>query len=292
MPMDSILVGFHEAAGLARAIAERKGLPWTAVETARFPDGETYLRFPSAVQGRDVVLVASFFPPNDSLLEVLIAAETARRLGAGSVTLVAPYLAYMRQDTEFRPGEAVTSRVVADLLSDRIDRLITVDPHLHRYHSLDEIYRCPTTVLSAAGLIGDYISRNVENALIVGPDAESVQWVDKVAAPEDLPRIVLSKTRHGPREVEIAAAQEPVFENRTAVIVDDIISTSHTMIEAVEMVRERGARRVVCIGVHALFVEDAYRRLVAAGADEVVTTDSIFHFTNRIPLAPLLAEAI
>lgn len=278
--------------GLAKAIAARKGLPWMVLDTARFPDGEIYLRFPSDVEGRDVVLVASLFPPNESLLEVVIAAETARRLGARSVTLVAPYLAYMRQDTEFHPREAMTSRVVADFLGTRIDRLITVDPHLHRYRSLDEIYRCRTTTLTVAGPIGEFIARHVDNPVIVGPDGESEQWISRVADPRRLPRIVLSKTRHGPRNVEIAAAQEPVFGARTVVIVDDIISTAHTMVETVEMVRERGVRRVVCIGVHALFVEDAYRRLIGAGADEVITTDSIPHFTNRITLAPLIAEVL
>lgn len=261
-------------------------------DTSRFPDGEIFLRFPSEVAGHGVVLAASLFPPNESLLEVAIAAETARRLGAVKVTLLAPYLAYMRQDAAFQPGEAVTSRIIAGLLGDRIDRLITVDPHLHRHHSLDEIYRCQTTTLSAASLISDFIANNVEDPVVVGPDVESGQWVTKVADPHGLPRMVLSKTRLGPRDVEVAAAGENVFENRTAVIVDDIISTARTMVETVETARERGARRVVCIGVHALFVEDAYRRLIAAGADEVVTTDAIPHATNRIPLAPLLAEAL
>lgn len=290
--MRSVVLGFHEASALARAVARLRGFPWTAVEADRFPDGELHLRLPADVEGSHVVLVASLFPADAALLEVVFAAETARRLGAVGVTLVAPYLAYMRQDTEFHPGEAVSARVVADLLSPRLDRLVTVDPHLHRFRSLDEIYRCRTTVLSAAGPIGDFIAGKVDNPLIVGPDAESEQWVARVAGPRRLPRIVLSKTRRGPRDVEVAAAAEPALAGATAVIVDDILSTAHTMIEAVRRVRERGARRVVCAGVHALFVEDAYRRLLDAGADEVVTCDSVPHFTNRISLAPLLAEAL
>lgn len=290
--MRSVVLGFHETLALARAVARLRGFPWAAVEAGRFPDGELCLRLPADVEGSHVVLVASLFPADAALLEVVFAAETARRLGAVGVTLVAPYLAYMRQDAEFRPGEAVSARVVADLLSPRLDRLVTVDPHLHRFRGLEEVYRCRTTVLSAAASIGDFIAGEVDNPLIVGPDAESEQWVARVAGPRRLPRLVLSKTRRGPTEVEVAAAAEPALAGATAVIVDDIISTAHTMAEAVRRVRERGARRVVCVGVHALFVEDAYRRLLEAGADEVVTCDSIPHFTNRISLAPLLAEAL
>lgn len=290
--MRSVVLGFHETSALARAVARLRGFPWAAVEAGRFPDGELRLRLPADVEGSHVVLVASLFPADAALLEVVFAAETARRLGAVGVTLVAPYLAYMRQEAEFRPGEAVSARVVADLLSPRLDRLVTVDPHLHRFRSLDEVYRCRTTVLCAAAPIGDFIAGQVDNPLIVGPDAESEQWVARVAGPRRLPRLVLSKTRRGPTEVEVAAAAEPALAGATAVIVDDIISTAHTMVEAVRRVRERGARRVVCVGVHALFVEDAYRRLLDAGADEVVTCDSIPHFTNRISLAPLLAEAL
>lgn len=290
--MRSVVLGFHETSALARAVAALKGFPWAAVEAGRFPDGELRLRLPADVEGSHVVLVASLFPADAALLEVVFAAETARRLGAVGVTLVAPYLAYMRQDAEFRPGEAVSARVVADLLSPRLDRLVTVDPHLHRFRGLDEVYRCRTTVLSAAGLIGDFIAGRVDNPVIVGPDAESEQWVARVAGPRRLPWLVLSKTRRGPTEVEVAAAAEPALAGATAVIVDDIISTAHTMVEAVRRVRERGARRVVSVGVHALFVEDAYRRLLDAGADEVVTCDSVPHCTNRISLAPLLAEAL
>lgn len=290
--MRSVVLGFHETSALARAVAGLRGLPWAAVEAGRFPDGELRLRLPADVEGSHVVLVASLFPADAALLEVVFAAETARRLGAVGVTLVAPYLAYMRQDAEFRPGEAVSARVVADLLSPRLDRLVTVDPHLHRFRSLEEVYRCRTTVLCAAGLIGDFVAGRVDNPLIVGPDAESEQWVARVAGPRRLPSLVLSKTRRGPTEVEVAAAAEPALAGATAVIVDDIVSTAHTMVEAVRRVRERGARRVVCVGVHALFVEDAYRRLLDAGADEVVTCDSVPHFTNRISLAPLLAEAL
>ena len=125
-------------------------------------------------------------------------------MGAASVCLVAPYLAYMRQDTRFNPGEAVTSEYFARLLSGAIDRLITIDPHLHRRNSMQEIYSVPCDVLHAAGVISAWIRENIPQALLIGPDSESEQWVSEVARNAGAPSIVLEKIRHGDRDVEVS----------------------------------------------------------------------------------------
>ena len=169
------------------------------------------------------------------MLPLLFAAATARELGASRVGLVAPYLAYMRQDRRFKPGEAVTSRQVARLLSDAFDWLVTVDPHLHRYSSLADIYSIPTHVVHAAPLIAEWIKANVTNPLIIGPDSESEQWVAAVASDVGAPYSVLEKVRHGDRDVEIRLKDLEQWKGRTPVLVDDIISTGRTMIEAVRL---------------------------------------------------------
>ena len=170
----------------ARALAQSLDAAVGQLELRAFPDGETYLRFDSDLSGRSLAIVCTLDRPNDKILPLLFAAATARELGAVNVGLVAPYLAYMRQDRRFKPGEAVTSREIAQLLSNAFDWLVTVDPHLHRYSSLSEIYRIPTRAVHAASVMAEWIKANVPKALIIGPDSESEQWVSVRRFPPQL----------------------------------------------------------------------------------------------------------
>lgn len=151
----------------------------------------------------DVVLVRSMDRPDPKLLPLVFAADTARDLGAASVARVAPYLCYMRQDGRFRAGEAVTSVSFARLVSAAFDALVTVDPHLHRYHGLAEIYSITTAVVHSAVPMTDWIARNEDMPLLIGPDIESEQWVSDVARRIGAPYRVLQKERLGDRNVKI-----------------------------------------------------------------------------------------
>ncbi|HET7680964.1 MAG TPA: ribose-phosphate pyrophosphokinase [Xanthobacteraceae bacterium] len=261
------------------------------IETRSFPDGETYLRLADNPAGRAVALVCTLQHPNDKLLSLLFAAATARELGATSVGLVAPYLAYLRQDSSFQPGEAVTSRHVAHLLSGTFDWLVTVDPHLHRYSSLQEIYRIPARIAHAAPLIARWIRENVSDAVIIGPDSESKQWVSEVAKDAGAPFAVLEKHRYGDRQVSIDVKHTSSLAGRTPVLVDDIISSGRTMIEAVRVLSPLTKRSPVCIGVHGLFADHSDDILKQAGA-RLITCNTVPHSTNAIDVAPLLAAAL
>jgi ribose-phosphate pyrophosphokinase len=222
---------------LAKAVADALAAELGDLEIRRFPDGETYLRYRSAVQDRSVMLFGSLDRPDPKILPLIFAAGAARELGARAVGLIAPYLPYLRQDRRFNPGEAISSRHFAQLLSRDVDWLVTVDPHLHRYKSLSEIYGVPTLALHAAPLLSDWISREVERPLLIGPDSESEQWVGAVARDAGAPSIVLRKHRRGDREVEIEAPDIARWSGRTPVLVDDIVSTARTMIETVRILR-------------------------------------------------------
>ncbi len=258
----------------------------------RFPDGETYLRFLTPVAGRRVILACSLHHPDDKALPLLFAASTARELGAASVGLAAPYLGYMRQDKRFNDGEAVTSALFAKMLSQHIDWLVTVDPHLHRWQSLDQIYTIPSTVVAAAPLLADWIRNNVEAPVLIGPDAESEQWVSAVAAIAGAPHVVLEKTRRGDRDVSVSIPDPAVLRGRTPVLVDDIISTGRTMAAAVQHVVALNMKPPVCVGVHAVFSGDAHQTLLKAGATLVITTDTIPHSTNGISVRGAMATAM
>jgi ribose-phosphate pyrophosphokinase len=242
------------------------------------------------VEGRVVVLVCTLDRPDEKFLMLMFAAATARELGAARVGLVVPYLCYLRQDARFKPGEAITSAIFARLVSSAFDWLVTIDPHLHRLPTLSSAYTISSQVLHAAPLIARWIAGNVLRPFLVGPDEESEQWVGKISAECAAPFVVLKKRRLGDRVVEVSVPAVDHWRTHTPVLVDDIISSASTMIQAVSRIKPF-AERIVCIGVHGVFAAAAYETLMAARA-QVVTTNTIPHETNAIDVTPLLAEAI
>jgi len=276
------------ARGLVRSTGADSGL----IAFRRFPDGESYLRFDTAVEGRSIILVSTLNAPDEKTLPLLFAAQAARELGAARVGLVAPYLAYMRQDKRFQPGEAITSQSYAKILSTALDWIVTVDPHLHRRASMAEIYSIPVAVCHAAPKLADWIKENIPNALVIGPDAESEQWAAAIASSANVPHIVLSKTRLGDRNVKIDFPSLERWRGKIPVLVDDIISSGRTMEAAIKQLRELDFAPPLCLGVHGLFAEDAYERLIVAGAARIVSTNTISHHSNGIDLSNVVAEAI
>ncbi|MDR3480229.1 MAG: ribose-phosphate pyrophosphokinase [Burkholderiaceae bacterium] len=272
----------------------RQCLPCEAGELQMrfFPDHEACPRFVTPVTGRDVILVCALDDPNAKILPLYLAACVARELGARRVGLVIPYLPYMRQDSRFNDGEGVTSRHFARMLSGCCDWLVTVDPHLHRYRALSDIYTIATKVVHAAPAIAKWIAANVANPVIFGPDAESAQWVAQVADAADCPYTVLNKTRHGDADVEVSIPDASFWVGMTPVLVDDIASTARTMIAATQQIQLAGMAPPVCIAVHPLFVGDAFAALHAGGVERIVSCNTVAHSTNRIDLSPPIAAAI
>ena len=262
-----------------------------SIETRRFPDGECYVRLHGDPRGRAVDLVCTLAQPDLQFLSLVFAADAARELGASEVTLVAPYLAYMRQDKRFNPGESVTSLSFARLLSSTFDALLTSDPHLHRHPTLSALYTIPTATLHAAPLLADWIAANVEAPLIVGPDEESEQWAGAIAARIGAPHVVLRKTRHGDRSVQIAAPDLGAHRDRSPVLVDDIASSGRTLAVAAQALREQGLRAPECVVVHALLADDAHSELLQVFS-RFTSTDAVPHPSSRIALAPLFADAL
>jgi ribose-phosphate pyrophosphokinase len=280
----------HEA--LARLLAAQPGAAEGPLVQRRFPDGESYVRLDAPVAGRDAILVCGLDRPDEKLLPLVFAAGAARELGAASIGIVAPYLGYLRQDKRFQDGEALTSATFAKLLSGYADWLVTVDPHLHRYRSLEQIYSLRTAIAHAARGISAWVQEHLEAALLVGPDAESEHWVAEVARLAGCPHIVLEKTRRGDREVEVSAPAIEHYRDRTPVLIDDIISTGVTMVEAVVRLIRAGMRPPVCIAVHAVFADGADAALIAAGAARVVSCNTIAHPTNAIDVNGAVAYAV
>lgn len=276
---------------LAASLAKRSECVLGTMQLHRFPDGESLVQIESNIKGREIAILCSLDRPDEKAMPLMFFARTAREFGAKSVALIAPYLGYMRQDKRFHVGEAITSAIFASFISESFDSLITVDPHLHRYKNLSKIYTIPAKAVHASDVIADWISANIESPVLIGPDEESDQWVSKVAQRAAAPYTVLTKTRHGDKKVEISVPEVDKYENHTPVLVDDIISTAHTMIETVRHLRRSGMKPPVCIGVHALFAGDAFEALKQSGAGRIVSCNTVAHETNAIDVSGLLAAA-
>lgn len=276
---------------LASAIAQRLGWGSSSIAVHRFPDGESSLRINVDIAGKDIAIVCTLDRPDDKLTPLLFAAALARDLGAASVGLLAPYLSYMRQDMRFNEGESVTARYFARLMSTSFDWLVTVDPHLHRIHTLESVYTIPVVAVRAAPAIGAWIRQHVNNPGLIGPDAESGQWVSEVARHADVPFRVLEKVRGGDRTVAVSTPDAQWIKHCVPVIVDDIASTAGTLIAAVGAVNAAGGASPFCIVVHALFAGGAYAALTAAGVNQVVSCDTVAHASNAISLDGELANA-
>lgn len=275
----------------ATQLAAATGAELGRIETRRFPDGESYVRLHGDAAGRAVDLVCTLANPDPGLASLLFAADCARELGASQVNLIAPYLAYMRQDKRFQPGEAVSSHTFARLLSSSFDCLFTADPHLHRHPSLGALYSIDTVTLKAAPLLADWIAAHVARPLIVGPDEESQQWAGAIAERIGAPCAVLRKTRHGDRDVAIEQTDLSRWRGHTPVLVDDIASSGRTLMVAARQMIEQGLPQPECVVVHALLRAEVHAEMLQLFA-RFSSTDAVPHASNRIALAPLFATAL
>lgn len=289
--MGALLLHFDDETAAAHRIASAAGMPCATIVRHRFPDGELKLTLPGELSGR-IVLLRTLDRPNEKLVELLLAARTARLLGAKHMTLVAPYLAYMRQDIAFNVGEVVSQRVIGRFLADLFDAVITVDPHLHRIAALNEAIPVARAVaLSGAPLLADLIAEKRPGALLLGPDEESAQWISQAATRHGFDSAVCHKTRHGDRAVEIDLPKIPL-RGRAVVLLDDVASTGHTVSKAALACLAAGAASVDVAVTHALFADDALDVMARAGIGQVWSTDCIAHPTNAVSVAAMIAAEL
>lgn len=286
-----VLLCFEDEQESGARIAQAAHLELDRIERHRFPDGETRLRLPPTLP-EHVVILRTLNDPNEKLIELLLTAHTARALGARRLTLVAPYLAYMRQDVAFHPGEAISQRIVGCFLADLFNAVITVDPHLHRVATLQEaVPVARAIVLSGASLLSDLIAARRQNPLLVGPDEESAQWVALAASRHGFEHAVCRKVRHGDRSVEVALPDVAVA-GRQVVLLDDVASTGHTVAQAARLLLAAGAASVDVAVTHALFAGNALQLMLDAGVGDVWSTDCIKHPSNSVSMAAPIAEAL
>ena len=287
-----ILVAFPEMMPLAERLAPALGAEPRVLDWHRFPDGESLVSLPGDLEGADVALLATLRDPDRLALPLRFTAATAREMHARRVGLIAPYLGYMRQDRRFEAGQAVSAPLFAQFLGESFDWLVTVDPHLHRIARLQDVFPMPAMRAVSAPLLATWISTNLPDAVLLGPDSESQQWVAEVARLAGRPYEVLRKVRSGDRSVDVSVPESAALREGTPVILDDIASSGSTMARAVDRLLAAGTAAPVCLVIHAVFADGAQDTIMSAGAAGIISTDTIPHPTNAIGIAGLLAEAI
>ena len=294
----TVVYGFPDSADAARRLAQALEIPCHVADLHRFPDGESLVRLPEPAPNEPVeraIVYRSLDRPNDKLVELTLAASVLRRQGVADLCLVAPYMAYMRQDAIFRPGEPVSQAVVGEWLGRCFDRFVCVEPHLHRTHTLDEVFvGRPSVALSGAAPIAAHLRAAgvAPGTIVVGPDEESAPLVEAVAGPLGLTGIVGRKERRGDRDVTVALPPDAPIHGRPVVIVDDVISSGETIFSCARAARMLGADTLRVYGVHALYGETVAGRFAAEGLDRPLSCDGVPHPSNVMPLNGLIADAV
>ena len=285
------LLGFPDYATEARNLAEQLHLDYRQVDIHHFPDGESKLQLPATLAAH-LVICQTLDRPNQKLVELMLAAAAARETGAKTITLVAPYLCYMRQDKAFQPGEVISQKVIGRFLADYFDAVVTVDAHLHRIKQLSQAIPLQSALnLNATAAMGQFLRDNCRQPLLVGPDAESEQWVAAIAREARLDYCIAQKNRLGDKHVDIRLP-EYEFAGRDVVLIDDVASTGHTLEKAATELISRAVASVSVLVTHALFADDACSRLEQAGVKNIWSCDSIPHSSNCLSLAPVLAAGL
>jgi ribose-phosphate pyrophosphokinase len=277
----------------ATRLAMQLGVPFHEISMHFFPDGEMRLTVGPAAS--TTIIYASLDRPNDKLIALMFATEALRREGAKRLVLLAPYLCYMRQDAAFHAGEAISQRVIGPLLARCVDRLITVDAHLHRTSDIKAVFpSMQSDNLSAMSAISDALRRAVLDpaTVVVGPDAESRPWVGDLAGRLGLPHTVAQKTRRGDRSVAIEFQNRTDIAGRPALIVDDIVSSGGTMIACAKALIAAGATAIDAVVTHALFPDALCGEMNSSGIRSIRSTYSVPHSTNAIVLDELFVDAL
>ncbi|MSR45607.1 MAG: ribose-phosphate pyrophosphokinase [Planctomycetes bacterium] len=282
---------------LARSIAESLGLDLCRVTVGRFPDGEIDVKIYEDLRGSDVFIIQPTSPPvNDHLIELLLLLDTCRRASAGRMTAVIPYFGYARKDRKDEGRVPISAKLVANMITTAgADRVLMIDLHAAQIQGFFDL---PVDHLYAKPVLIDYFkSLDPKDPVIVAPDMGGLKRARAYAEALGAQVAIVDKRRISADKVDWEHIIGEVA-GKDALIIDDMIATGGSMVQAVRIVKERGARRVYVGATHAVFCGDAVHKLAHCGADGIVITDTVpvheplpakFQYRS---VAPLLARAI
>ncbi|MFX0187707.1 MAG: ribose-phosphate diphosphokinase [Candidatus Hodarchaeota archaeon] len=297
--MDKILIVGPASQILGVKIAQELGIESLNTEFKTFPDGENYLRIniedETEIKGKEVIIVQSSGPSssgnqNTRLFELFMMIDSVKRIGAAKIIVVIPYFAYGRQDKIFRPGESQFANLIIRIIDSMgIDELYIVD--IHAPEVLEETF-CKTINIDSMKVLADYIkSKGAKDIVVVAPDKGAVERSKAFAKyfGKNVPVDCFEKKRDF-KTGEITMSGNLSLEDKDVVISDDIIATGGTMATAIKLSKESGANKIYAVATHALLLQNAKYRILNAGADEIIGTDSIDNEAAKVSLAKTIAN--
>jgi len=274
MNFDMKLISGTSNLPLANRIADHLGHPLCAINISNFPDGETFVQILEDVRGRDVFIIQSTVPnPNRSLMELLIIIDAARRSSAGRITAVMPCYGYARQDKKDQPRVPITAKLVANLLTAAgADRILTLDLHAGQIQGFFDI---PVDNLYAYPVISEYLrTLELDNTVICSPDVGSIKLASSFARRLNLPLATVEKTRVSGSSVKATEIIGHV-KGMDVILVDDIIATAGSLVEAARLIAERGGKRILACATHGILAGPAIKRIKDSSINKLVVTDTI-----------------
>ncbi|MEM2643631.1 MAG: ribose-phosphate diphosphokinase [Candidatus Bathyarchaeia archaeon] len=287
-------MGGPSSIDLARKISEMLAFPLVNIRMKRFPDGEFYVKFEENIAGENLLIVQSLYPPQDiHAMELFLILHTARDLGAETIRVFVPYLAYSRQDERYLEGECLSAAMIAEIIESLgADSLYTIDVH---NENVLKMYKIPVYNLTASGELARYFAKKtLERPLVVAPDDEDLAKRRAAYAARVLGADwdALEKRRDRYTGEIVTFAKDLNARGRDAIIIDDIISTGKTTANAAKILREQGAKRIFVGVSHALLLGDSIRLIMESGVEEIVGTDSVVNDYAKVSVAPILARAL
>ena len=284
-----MIIGGSASQKLAAKIAKELECPLIPIETKRFPDGERYIRIKGKVDEEVTVVQSTGYPQDENLIELFLILKNLKSMGVKKIKVVIPYFGYGRQERCFKSGEAVSAVIIANLLEAAgADEIFCINLH---EDNIREFFQIPVHNLSAMKPIADHIKETTTNPVIVAPDKGALGFAKEIAEILGCEYDYLEKTRISPEVVETKPKNLDV-KGKEAVIIDDIISTGGTIVNASKILKEHGATKVVVSCVHPVLVEDALLKIFAADVDDVIATDTLRSDVSLISVAQLVADAL
>ena len=278
------ILGGTSARTIAEDISKELQQPLIEVTYKRFPDDEFYVRILDDVKGEDVLIVQTTYP-DTKIVELLLMQDAVYEAGANEITVALPYFGYSRQDKKFENGEPISARAIAEHISLHADYVITVDPH--KEHLLD-FFNVPAYSCSAVVEIAKY-RKEKDVDFVLAPDKGANKRAQQAAGIIGCEYDYMEKTRIDGTTIKIKPKNLDA-KNKNVAIIDDIISTGGTMAKSIRELKKQGAKKVSVACTHGLFVGGAKEKLLSAGCDEIISTDTIEDEFSKVKTAPCIAE--
>jgi len=302
-----LIIGGSASQKLAAEVAKELGEHLCPIETKKFPDGERYIRIKGNIEKKVIVIQSTGYPQDENLIELLFIIKNLKSLGAEEIKVVIPYFGYGRQEKRFKEGETISAEIVANLIqSSGANEVISINLH---EDSVRNFFNIPTQNISAMPPITEYIANISNDPIIIAPDKGALGFAEEISKTLGCNSSYLEKVRLSPDKVETKIADIEVdlknnnnenisqvainhVEGKETFIIDDIIATGGTIVNAIAILKEHGAKSVSVCCVHPILVNDALLKMYAAGAKSIAGTDSLNSEVSCISVAKTIANTL